>query len=176
MNDAIDFSTASPSGLKAYIAKVEDNQVKLTEVNTVPANTAVVLYAETADTYTLSTTAAATDDVSANELHISDGSVTGSTGNFYVLAKKSDAVGFYRVADSVTIPAGKAYLEVPSGNNNAPAFIGFGDGTTGITMVQGEGFMVNGSDNYYDLQGRRVAQPTKGLYIVNEIMRKGTRL
>ena len=47
--------------------------------------------------------------------------------------------------------------------------IGFGDDneTTDITMVQGEGFMVNGSDNYYDLQGRRVAQPTKGLYIVN---------
>lgn len=37
---------------------------------------------------------------------------------------------------------------------------------TGIETVHGEGFMVHDSV-VYDLQGRRVAQPTKGLYIVN---------
>ena len=73
---------------------------------------------------------------------------------------------FYKLASGTKVLAGKAYLQVPS-ESPAPEFFGFGDGTTGITMVQGEGFMVNGSDNYYDLQGRRVAQPTKGLYIVN---------
>ena len=104
--------------------------------------------------------------MSDNELKVSDGTVTGSTGNIYVLANKTpDGVGFYKLGSSVTVPAGKAYLSVPASSRQ---FIGFGDdnGTTGITMVQGEGFMVNGSDNYYDLQGRRVAQPTKGLYIV----------
>ena len=39
--------------------------------------------------------------------------------------------------------------------------------TDGIKMVQGEGFMVNGSTDYCDLQGRRVAQPTRGIYIIN---------
>ena len=34
-------------------------------------------------------------------------------------------------------------------------------------MVNGEGLKVNGSEVYYDLQGRRVLYPTKGLYIVN---------
>lgn len=38
---------------------------------------------------------------------------------------------------------------------------------TGITTAQAEGSKVNGSADYYDLQGRRVTQPTKGLYIVN---------
>ena len=37
-------------------------------------------------------------------------------------------------------------------------------GTTSINTVQGSGFRVNG---YYNLNGQRVAQPTKGLYIVN---------
>jgi len=46
-------------------------------------------------------------------------------------------------------------------------FIGFGDETTGIESVQGEGVKVNGSENYYNLNGQRVAQPTKGLYIQN---------
>ena len=37
--------------------------------------------------------------------------------------------------------------------------------TTGIDMVKGEGFKANGE--LYNLNGQRVAQPTKGLYIVN---------
>ncbi len=49
----------------------------------------------------------------------------------------------------------------------APTFIGFAGGnTTGIRMVQGEGVMVNGAE-YYNLRGQRVANPTKGIYIVN---------
>ena len=41
----------------------------------------------------------------------------------------------------------------------------FNDGTpTGIKQVEGSGLKVEG---YYDLQGRRVARPTKGLYIIN---------
>ena len=167
VNDAIDFSTADPSGLKAYIACVDGGKVKLTEVSKVPANTAVVLYADVAaaTSYTLSTATGATDVVSANELKISNGTVEGD-GSIYVLANKNDVVGFYKLASGKKVLAGKAYLQIPS-ESPALEFIGFGDGTTGITMVQGEGFMVNGSDNYYDLQGRRVAQPTKGLYIVN---------
>ena len=172
VNDAIDYSTAAPSGLKAYIAYVEDNKVKLTEVSKVPANTAVILYAdvETTTEYTLSTTAGTNDDVSANKLHISDGStVTGDANTIYVLANGTSGVGFYLLQSGDKLAAGKAYLVVSGGVASARQFIGFGDDneTTGITMVQGEGFMVNGSDNYYDLQGRRVAQPTKGLYVVN---------
>jgi hypothetical protein len=37
---------------------------------------------------------------------------------------------------------------------------------TGINEVSGSKFQVSGAE-YFDLQGRRVAQPTKGLYIVN---------
>jgi hypothetical protein len=43
--------------------------------------------------------------------------------------------------------------------------LNFGDGTTGISDVRSKTEEVRGE--YYDLQGRRVAQPTKGVYIVN---------
>ena len=39
------------------------------------------------------------------------------------------------------------------------------DGTTRISDVRSKTEEVRGE--YYDLQGRRVAQPTKGVYIVN---------
>ena len=168
VNAPINYGSADPSGLKAYIAYVDGEKVKLTEVSKVPANTAVILYADVDEStsYTLTPTET-TDDVTGNQLHVSDGTVTGDeSGTIYVLADGLNGVGFYRVENGSAITAGKAYLSVSVG---ARQFIGFGDdnGATGITMVQGEGFMVNGSDNYYDLQGRRVAQPTKGLYIVN---------
>ena len=164
VNAAIDYSATS--GLKAYIAKVEDNKVKLTEVSKVPANTAVILYADVDEStsYTLTPTAETTGDVSANKLHVSDGTKTGDGSTIYVLANKTP-VGFYKLSSSATVPAGKAYLQISGGVASAPAFIGFGNGTTGIQTID-NGKLTN--DNvYYDLQGRRVAQPTKGLYIVN---------
>ena len=175
VNAPIDYSATS--GLTAYIAKVEDNKVKLTEVNKVPANTAVILYADvnTNTEYTLTPTAEVTDNVTANQLRVSDGTVTGN-GTIYVLANGSNGVGFYRVTNGSAITAGKAYLDVSSGT--APQFIGFGDNTTGIneelrvkseegSARRPEGESQFATAQYYDLQGRHVAQPVKGLYIVN---------
>ena len=160
---AIDYSTTAPSDLKAYIAYVEDGKVKLEEVSKVPANTAVILYADVDESteYTLTPTAETTDDVSGNELHISDGTATGDGSTIYVLANGGNGVGFYLVENGSAITAGKAYLSVSAG---ARPFIGFGDDTTGVSAIDNGQLTI---DNYYDLQGRRVAQPTKGLYIVN---------
>ena len=46
-------------------------------------------------------------------------------------------------------------------------FDGDENGATGIGSVNGSGVTVNGSSAYYDLQGRKVEQPKKGLYIRN---------
>lgn len=55
----------------------------------------------------------------------------------------------------------RAYFkDVPAG-----ARLMFFDETTGISEVMGNTEKASG--NYYDLQGRRIAQPQKGLYIVN---------
>ena len=166
--DVINYGSANPSGLKAYIAYVEGNKVKLEEVSKATANTAVILYHDltTATSYTVNTTNESVSTTThTNQLQISDGTVTGDGSTIYVLANGSNDVGFYLVTNGSAITAGKAYLKVSA--NEAPQFIGFGGDTTGINeerRVKSEEFA---TAQYYDLQGRHVAQPTKGLYIVN---------
>ena len=156
------FSYSKPIGLggvTAYSAKVMGNYVKLTKVTAAPAKTAVIIEAEPG-TYKIPTLESAAD-LSDNDLLYSDGSITGD-GTIYVLANKNSKVGFYKLANGVKVPAGKGYLKVAAG---APDFLGFGGETTGIDEVRGQMEDVRGE--YYNLAGQRVAQPTKGLYIVN---------
>ena len=89
----------------------------------------------------------------------------GGSYTAYILANKTNGVGFYPFDDSAgkDIPAHKAFLAVP-GESQAP-FFGFdGNGTTGINSVERGALSVEGC---YTLDGRRVEQPTKGLYIMN---------
>ena len=71
------------------------------------------------------------------------------------------------VADAVTIAPNKAYITL-TGVGDAPArgldFIGIDDETTGINEVSSQKAE---SAEFFNLAGQRVAQPTKGLYIVN---------
>jgi hypothetical protein len=86
---------------------------------------------------------------------IADGTTDGTTG----------PLAFYKVNSNGTwCAAGTAYLKVAQvAVPGAPDFIPFGE-TTGIENVSHEAVTNN---QYYTLDGRRVAQPTKGLYIVN---------
>ena len=161
---AVDLSGLS-EGQDAYTVSVSGTTATLSSVKgkKIPANTGIIL--KGSGDVTIPLTTATTDAIGTNNLHVSDGTVTGSSGNIYVLAKKNDVVGFYKLSSSATVPAGKAYLQISGGAALAPAFIGFGDGTTGIDEVRSNTEEVR--SDYHDLQGRRVAQPTKGLYIVN---------
>ena len=90
-----------------------------------------------------------------------------STENMYVLwgedeSEKGKIV--FHAAKGVSLGAFRAYF---TGNADSPApLLGMVDdnGTTGINSVERRALSVEGC---YTLDGRRVAQPTKGLYIVN---------
>ena len=86
-------------------------------------------------------------------------------GNYFVLNKGSQGVGFYRLKSGKKIGTGKACLYY-NGSLGAREFFGFEEETTGIdaTLENIEERIVN---SVYDLQGRRVEHPAKGLYIVN---------
>ena len=147
-------------GVEAYVATINGSSLTLTAVTEVPANTAVILKGA-AETYSFPVIDAAAA-VGANDLKVSDGTVTGD--KIYVLAKpEGKEVGFYLLDSSKKVPAGKAYIQLPA---DAPAldFIGFGSETTGIKGMNSE---TSTNTGYYNLAGQRVAQPTKGLYIVN---------
>uniref|UniRef100_UPI003FA03958 hypothetical protein n=1 Tax=Prevotella fusca TaxID=589436 RepID=UPI003FA03958 len=81
----------------------------------------------------------------------------------------NNPIGFYKVKKSVTtVPGNKAFLVLTDAEAQAKGFIlTFEDGsTTGIETVEtSKGSIEDGV--YYDLQGRRVENPTRGIYIVN---------
>ena len=154
---ATDFST---TGVTVYTATAGETSVTLNEVASgkVPANTPVVLYKADADGSAINVPViASADDLGSNDLKVSTGT---DVENMYVLADNTSGVGFYKWNGTSDLSAGKVYLQ---GASSAREFLGFGD-VTGINSVLGSELKVNG---YFDLQGRRIAQPTKGLYIVN---------
>ena len=151
-----------PTGVEAFIVTATDGGVAtLAPISVIAAGTPVIIKGN-ADDYAFTLTKSSADDASANLLKASTG-IT-ADGTQYILANGGSGVGFYKATPQTEIAAGVAYLVSPSGS--APYFIfGIEGGTTGIDAVQGSAFTVNGE--YYNLAGQRVAQPTKGLYIVN---------
>ena len=135
----------------------------------VNANEAVILKSSGNPVMTLTTTNSS-DLYEYNNLEgVYDPEGKDNDGYFYVLNyKAATGVGFYKLADGKKLGYGKAYLSYDS--SSAPELdyleFNYGNGnTTSINEVRGK--MEEVSGEYYDLQGRRVSQPTKGLYIVN---------
>ena len=156
---ATDFST---TGVTVYTATAGETSVTLNEVASgkVPANTPVVLYKAGADGTAINVPViASADAVGSNDLKVSVG---GEPTNAYVLANKTSGVGFYKWAGG-SLTSGKIYLQ---GASSAREFLGFGD-VTGIESLTPSPSPKGEGSEYYNLAGQRVAQPTKGLYIVN---------
>ena len=90
------------------------------------------------------------------------------TCKFYRLTMHDGTkLGFWWGADggqSFDIAANKAYLAVPASVAGARNGFAFGDDATGISQIENGKLKI---ENYYDLQGRKVSKPGKGLYIVN---------
>ena len=147
-----------PEGVKAYtVTASSTSSATLTEVTSIKANNPYLLNGPVGDcTLTIIDNPA---EPTGNLLQVS----TATTGNgVYVLANKSNGVGFYKWAGG-SLGAGRVYLPAPAAG--AREFLSFDDEATGINSVNGEGVTVNGS--VYNLSGQRVAQPSKGLYIIN---------
>lgn len=153
--------------LEAYVVSaVGDDNVTLTKITKAPANTPVILKGSEGS-HNLNVLESA-DAVGTNKLYRSNGTAANNDSrNVYALASKGDpaVVGFYKLQDGVKVPAGKCYISVNTGSGSAREFLGFGDDATSINAVQDSGLKVNGE--VYDLSGRRIQKPTKGLYIQN---------
>jgi hypothetical protein len=140
-------------GAQTYKGAVAGSYVKLTEVDDVPAGSAVVLKGSIFAT--VATTAQS--DMSDNDLKASDG--ISADGSQYILAEKEGAVAFYLAQSGTTIAAGKAYIKSEAG---VKAFYFTEDGTTGISsaLVETEGKAI------YNLSGQRINKLQKGINIV----------
>ena len=150
-----------PSGLKAYkVSEISASAVTIVEVNeAVAAGTGLILEGA-AGTYEIPVVATGTD-ISATNLLKAAVKATAVDANAVYVLKDGE---FHLVTAASTVPAGKAYLEVPAGSEARALTIEFGDKATGISKVEAA---VAEDAEVYNLLGQRVAQPTKGLYIVN---------
>ena len=160
---ALDFTEVSD--MYAYTATVSDDAISFTRVMQVPAKTGVLLR-NPAKAGASNVVPVATEEVAAVEGNAFVGTLEDTTvegDGKYILNNGPKGLGFYKVkADGGNnLAAHRAYLNAGS---NTRSFIGFdNDETTGIATV-GEGQQ---TVTFYNLQGVRVSQPTKGLYIVN---------
>ena len=132
------------------------------KVSAIPAGAAVVVKAEAAGTYYLEA-ATSTDDTTGNLLKASDGTVQGAE-NIYALANQDNGVGFYPVESTVTIPAGKAYLEITVPGEDKPFYGFFEDDETAIDNLNTN---VDANKTIYNLAGLRINKMQKGINIIN---------
>lgn len=156
----------------AYKATEISNNKMIMErvIGTVPAKTGLFIEKKTAGTMTVSPCATVDVDASGNYLKAGGVSVTSdATADRYGFQTQSSGVGFYKITgNAVAVPENKAYLELPAGTVNAPSLSIEIDGeTTGIKLINWEDVDANNDGQIYDLQGRRVYQPTTGIYIKN---------
>lgn len=165
---ALDFAKAT-EGLEAYmITGHEGNVVTLAKVTgTVPDGTGLLLKGTAGAEYNIPIVGSSATNVSANLLKAGTGAtVSAESGKTtYVLGVNGGNAEFQKIttAAAATVERGKAYL-VFNETISAPAMLFEGD-ITGISAIESAGIAEDGI--YYNLSGQRVAQPTKGLYIVN---------
>ena len=158
------FAMTLPQGVTAYFAgetQIADGIefIPLTEcgTNVIAANTAVILAAENG-TYNIGVggEAAALEGENLLSGVLKSKSVSGS--NIYTLKNGEFAK---RTGSSGTITANTAYYTADSSAATLPVKKGE---TTGIENVKGESGKVKA---IYDLQGRKVANPSNGIYIID---------
>lgn len=169
-NYPVDLSTII--GGTAYVAtSVTDGKVVLTKcTDKIPVGTGIMIAGEANAEFTIGTYS---DDATFTGTNLLVGMPNGgvvpvaSTGFNYVFGWTDITnPGFYKVvSDEPTLESFKAYLHTDAAIDASASRLSFsfGDETTGISNV-------NANDNenrIFDLQGQRISQPNKGLYIVN---------
>ena len=150
-----------------YKATLSGTTVTLTEITdkVITAGQAVLLKKTTNDPVELTPCATgSTDDYSGNDLEGVDVETAKESGSdYYVLSYQDSKLSFYKYSGA-TLGANKAFFKIPA--NSSREFL---DILGEVTGVDGRYKMEDGrSDVYYDLNGRRVMNPTKkGVYINN---------
>ena len=167
------FNVQLPEGsaVKAYYASAAAGDVlKLTEITgIIPANQGVILQntgaAEAAINLTITTDEATTLD--GNRLE----GVTAKREGYavksnYVLADGKKGIGFYK-ANFTAITANKAYLPVTNVQNAQGVMMAFSFGNE-VTGIDNVNTAAPAAKKYYDLQGRRVLYPAKGIFVTED--------
>lgn len=157
----------APEGTQVFTVNLDGNTIKTTKIGDgiVTKGQGVMLKSSTGNIVMTKVDNGSSDSYLGNSLVGTSHSIS-NPGNAYVLNyKTSRGVAFYKLSSTGTIGANKAYL-VANSTAAARAFFAFDtDATTGIDKVNAQNS--EKEVKAFDLQGRRVAKPANGLYIVN---------
>lgn len=158
-SSALDFTGITT--LTAYTATMDGSVVKFNKVTgKVPANEGLLVRGESA-----SVPVCASADPVENLLEGVTVETVKDANTVFVLMKGSKGIGFYKNTNAFTLRANSAYLPAEAvAGASARSFIALDDETTGIADVKA---VKEDAEGMFDLQGRKIAKPTKGLYIVN---------
>ena len=161
-----DENLETPDGLQAYVVtNATAEGVSVTAISYIPQGVGVLLKRtkEIAEPIKAKAYMEEPTEVPDNLLKgTAEATAVGSeTGDVYVLYND----GFTR-ATKGSIPAHRAYLVLGAEVATAEGRLSiFEDETTALKLVNSEKSIVNSV--VYDLQGRKISNPSKGLYIVN---------
>ena len=166
---ALDFTSSIANLTKAYLVTGNTGaKLDLSEITgNIPANTGILLEGE--GDVNIPIVGSSSTDVSANKLvgKTAEFNLAAEGGYVLMASPKVPKVGFYKNTNAFTVGANTAYLPDGFGTGYARSFFSFDDEeTTSVNELKTTNF-TNNTNEVFDLQGRRVAQPTKGLYIVN---------
>ena len=169
------FPVQLPAGLKGNtIVGEEGNVIELMPTfsgaaefsNKVPANTPLILEGEEGNTYSLTILSDYSRDNFTNNLSgtlLPKSFEEGHGKNIYGIATVNDETKFYRMTSgATTIGKNKAYYDTTT-SGISKFDIRFGETTTSISNAVNEENVLD--KVYYDLNGRRVFYPTRGIYV-----------
>lgn len=161
-----------PEGIDAYVVKsYEEGVVTLQKVTTINAGQGLLLKpAEVGTFYNTTVCASAPDPYESNMLKgVTTATAIGATSGEYtnfIFTKVNGELGFYPT-NAGTIPANKAYLQIPTASlpsgDPSRLSIAIDDETTSVERVKTN---TEKDSNWYTLSGVQAKQPTKsGVYI-----------
>lgn len=171
-NYALDFSGAD---IRPFSATVNDGKITYTQQTTVPAGEGVLLKREDGQ---LAEATAIVPVIEKNQAtsfienhfvaipektQLAQSTEEGYTN--YILSMVNDEIGFYKVNSAGSwVNGGTAYLKVYTGTESArTSFPLVDEAATSIESIP----VSQNDGSIFNLAGQQVAQPTKGLYIVN---------
>ena len=157
-----------PEDVTAYVVtRTLLSYIYTSEVSgkTIPANTGVILFSENGGNITITEAAAdaTVAKISTNKLIATgDNSVKTSSNKYFVLQEKSGSMTFVKVSKNTTVAANTAYLEGSSWYSSMKLSVdNENPEVSGVEGVEAE----NAEVEYYNLQGVKVENPEKGIFI-----------
>ena len=157
-----------PEDVTAYVVtRTLLSYIYTSEVSgkTIPANTGVILFSENGGNITITEAAAdaTVAKISTNKLIATgDNSVKTSSNKYFVLQEKSGSMTFVKVSKNTTVAANTAYLEGSSWYSSMKLSVDNENSeVSGVEGVEAD----NAEVEYYNLQGVKVENPEKGIFI-----------